>query len=84
MQSKIKKYREQGKSLAVKEMKSLALKNEVFEEIEYKSVSDEMKKKTLLLLMFMIIKRNGSNQEELQIVVTKGYMQIRTIYLCQH
>ena len=40
-------------------MKNLAVKNDCFGEVEYESLTEEMKKRALPLLMFMVLKRKG-------------------------
>ena len=58
IQSGIHKYSEQGKASAMKEMKNLVEKNDCFKEVDFNSLSDEMKSKAMPLLMLMISKRN--------------------------
>ena len=43
----------------MKEIKNLAVKNDCFGEIEFKSLTQLMKDKTLHLLVFVVMKRNG-------------------------
>ena len=43
----------------MKEMKNLTLKNNYFGEIEFESLTEEIKEYTLLLLMFVIIKHSS-------------------------
>jgi len=43
----------------MKEIKSLAVKNNCFGEVNYKSLSQEQKDKALPILMFMAKKRHG-------------------------
>ena len=57
MQSGVKKYGDEGKKSALKEMKNLVVKNDCFGEVEYESLTEEMKKRSLLLLMFMVLSR---------------------------
>ena len=40
-------------------MKSLAIKNKVFRELNYESLIDEIKRKVLPLLISIVMKRNG-------------------------
>ena len=42
----------------MKEMNNLAVKNEYFDKVDCKSLSDKHKSRALLMLIFMIIKRN--------------------------
>ena len=42
----------------MKEICNLAIKNNYFRELNYKSLINDMKKKELLLQMFMVMKRN--------------------------
>ena len=52
--------------IAIKEIKNLAVKNKCFREIDYSTLTQEMKDKGLLLLMFIVMKRNGE-------IKTQGY-----------
>ena len=59
-QSGVKKHGEEGKTSAMKEMRNLAVKNDRFKEVNYDSLTEDVKKKALPLLMFMVMKRNGT------------------------
>ena len=58
-QQGIKKFGQKGKDSVIKEIQNLAEKNECFLEVEYESLTPEMKDKALPLLLFMVMKRNG-------------------------
>ena len=58
IQQGIQRYGEDGKKSAMKELRNLT-GNECFGEIDYTSITQEMKDKALPILMFMIMKRNG-------------------------
>ena len=60
VQQGVKLHGDKGKELAMKEMRSLALKNKCFDEINYDSLTQEQKDRALPLLMFMVMKRNGT------------------------
>lgn len=60
LQSGVKRYGDEGKQSAMKEMLNLTEKNDCFGELEHESITEEMKMKALPLLMFMVMKRNGS------------------------
>ena len=45
--------------MAIKEIRNLAVKNECFGELDYSTLTQEMKDKALPLLMFMVMKRSG-------------------------
>ena len=55
----IKMHGQKGKDSVMKEIRNLAEKNECFKEVEYDSLSQEMKDRALPLLLFMVMKRNG-------------------------
>ena len=59
IQKGIKKFCEKGKTLPMKEIRNLAVKNDCFGGVGYNKLSQEMKHKALPLLMLMILKRNG-------------------------
>ena len=59
VQQGIRKFGDEGKKSAMKEIKNLAVKNNCFGEVDYKSLSQEKKDKALPILMFMVKKRNG-------------------------
>jgi len=59
IQSGVTKYGEESKKLALTEMKNLVVKNDCFKEVDYATLTEEMKNKALLLLIFMMMKRNG-------------------------
>ena len=66
VQQGIRKFGDEGKKSAMKEIKNLAVKNNCFGEVDYKSLSQEKKDKALPVLMFMVKKRNGD-------IKTRGY-----------
>ena len=55
----IRKYGQKRNDSVMKEIRNLAEKNSCFGEIEYETLTQEMKDKALPLLMFMIMKRLG-------------------------
>ena len=59
IQQGIKKFGETGKDSARKEIHNLT-GNECFGEIEYSTITQQMKDQALPMLMFMIMKRNGN------------------------
>jgi len=59
IQEGIKRYGQKGKDSVMKKIQNLAEKNEYFCEIEYDSLTQEMKDKALPLLLFMVMKRNS-------------------------
>ena len=59
IQSRIKKYREKGKSSVMKEIRNLAEKNDCFKEVIYRRLIEEMKKRSMPILIFIMAKRNG-------------------------
>ena len=59
IQEGMKKYKEEGKASAMKEIINLT-DNDCFGETEYEKLSQEAKDKALPILMFMVLKRNGS------------------------
>jgi len=59
VQQGIRKFGDEGKKSAMKEIKNLAVKNNCFGEVDYKPLSQEQKDKALPILMFMVKKRNG-------------------------
>ena len=59
IQKGVKVFGEKGKESAMKEMRSLAIKNQCFEEIDYDKLSQEDKDKALPLLMLIVLKRDG-------------------------
>jgi hypothetical protein len=58
IQEGMRKYKEEGKESAMKEILNLT-GNDCFGEIEYNNLSQEDKDKALPILMFMVLKRNG-------------------------
>ena len=58
IQQGIRKFGDDGKKSAIKEIKNLTW-NECFSEVENKILTQEMKDQALPILMFMIMKRNG-------------------------
>ena len=58
IQQGMKQYGDSGKKSALKEIENLT-GNECFEEIDYASLTQEMKDTALPIFMFMIMKRNG-------------------------
>jgi len=52
VQQGIRKFGDEGKKSAMKEIKNLAVKNNCFGEVDYKSLSQEKKDKALPILMF--------------------------------
>ena len=60
MQKGVKAFGDKGKESAMKEMRSLTIKNQCFVELEHDSLTQEQKDKALPLLMFMFMKRNGT------------------------
>ena len=54
----IRRHGKEAKSSALKEVRNLVM-NECFGEIDYNTITDEMKDKALPILMFMVLKRNG-------------------------
>ena len=58
IQQGIKTYGDKGKESALNEIRNLT-ENECFGEVEYNTLTQEMKNKALPILMFMIMKRNG-------------------------
>ena len=56
----MKAFGDKGKESAMKEMKSLVIKNQCFDELDYDSLTQDQKNKALPLLMFIVIKRNGT------------------------
>ena len=58
IQQGIKTYGDKGKESALNEIRNLT-ENECFGEVEYNTLTQEMKDKALPILMFMIMKRNG-------------------------
>jgi hypothetical protein len=59
IQEGMKKYKEEGKASAMKEIINLT-DNDCFGETEYEKLSQDAKDKALPILMFMVLKRNGS------------------------
>ena len=59
IQQGMKKYKEEGKASAMKEIINLT-DNDCFGETEYEKLSQDAKDKALPILMFMVMKRNGS------------------------
>ena len=59
MQSGIKKFGDDGKESAMKEIRNIAIKNNWFGKLEHEQMTEEQKKKALPLLMFMTMKHNG-------------------------
>jgi hypothetical protein len=59
IQEGMKKYKDEGKASAMKEIINLT-DNDCFGETEYDKLSQEAKDKALPILMFMVLKRNGS------------------------
>ena len=59
IQEGMKKYKDEGKASAMKEIINLT-DNNCFGETEYEKLSQEAKDKALPILMFMVLKRNGS------------------------
>ena len=57
IQQGLKQYGDSGKKSALKEIENLT-GNECFGELDYASLTQEMKDKALPILMFMIMKRN--------------------------
>jgi len=59
IQQGIRKFGDEGKKSTMKEIENLAVKNNCFGEVNYKSLSQEQKDKALPILIFMVKKRNG-------------------------
>jgi hypothetical protein len=59
IQEGMKKYKDEGKASAMKEIINLT-DNDCFGETDYDKLSQEAKDKALPILMFMVLKRNGS------------------------
>jgi hypothetical protein len=59
IQEGMKKYKDEGKASAMKEIINLT-DNDCFGETDYEKLSQEAKDKALPILMFMVLKRNGS------------------------
>ena len=85
MQRGVKKYSEDRKLSVMKEMKNLAIKNDCFDELEYSSMIDEMKKRALPLLIFIAIKGNSTlkwrgvaNESFQQVCTDKTKVLLRT------
>ena len=58
IQEGMKRYKDEGKASAMKEILNLT-ENDCFGETEYSKLNQEAKDKALPILMFMILKRNG-------------------------
>ena len=58
IQEGMKRYKDEGKASAMKEILNLT-ENDCFGETDYSKLSQEAKDKALPILMFMILKRNG-------------------------
>ena len=59
IQQGIKKHGNEGKESVTKVLINLDVKNSCFGEIDYDSLTEEMKDKALPLLLFMVMKRSG-------------------------
>jgi hypothetical protein len=59
IQEGMKKYKDEGKASAMKEIINFT-DNDCFGETEYEKLSQETKDKALPILMFMVMKQNGS------------------------
>jgi hypothetical protein len=77
IQEGMKKYKEEGKESAMKEILNLT-GNDCIGEIDYDKLSQEDKDKALPILMFMVLKRK--KQEDVPTVVYKGCIQIKKMY----
>jgi hypothetical protein len=69
IQEGMRKYKDEGKASAMKEIITLT-DNDCFGETTYKKLSQEAKDKALPILMFMVLKRNGS-------LKTRGHGEFR-------
>ncbi|OEU08874.1 hypothetical protein FRACYDRAFT_249219 [Fragilariopsis cylindrus CCMP1102] len=58
IQEGMRKYKDEGKDSAMKEIKNLT-GNDCFGEVDYDKISQDDKDKALPILMFMVLKRNG-------------------------
>ena len=58
IQEGMRKYKDEGKDLAMKEIKNLT-GNDCFGEVDYDKISQDDEDKALPILMFMVLKRNG-------------------------
>ena len=75
IQKGIKQFGEIGKDSARKEIENL-LGNECFGEIDFATITQEMKDQALPMLMFMIMKRNGNLKS--RAVANGSYQRVYT------
>lgn len=59
VQQGVDKFGHLEEESVMKEIQNLTVKNDCFGEVDFKSLTQEMKDKALPILMFMVMKRNG-------------------------
>ena len=75
MKKGIKMCSQEGKNSVMKEIKNLAVKNSCFREIDYSTLTQDMKEIEIPLLMFIAVKISGE-------LKTRGCNNVKVSRLC--